>query len=96
MISVAAWYMAEGKALRAVNSNDEATIYYAEEPVIVTGYAHGVKLDAGQYITVSRKETYGVFGDSYFYSTQGSYKRCRKAWMKYSPRMVKRLQAIPN
>lgn len=68
-----------------VLENKEADLYYAEEDMESWGYNYNVELKKGEYIAVSREVKMDVWTDDYFNSTKGSYKRCEKAWEKYSP-----------
>lgn len=77
-----------------VLENPEATLYYAEKDIETCGSNYDIKLKAGEYIAISKDEKTDVWTEWYYNSTKGSYKRCEKAWEKYSPEWMAYWTAI--
>ena len=91
-----------GALTQAINSGNlmkieeswEADLYYAEKDIETYGENYNLKIKAGEYLAVSKDEKMDVWTDYYFNSTKGNYKRCEKAFEKYSPKYTAYLTAI--
>lgn len=80
--------------LLKIKESSEADLYYAEKDIETWGYNYNLSIKAGEYIAVSRECKMDVWTSDYFNSTKGSYKRCEKAWKKYSPKWTTYWEAI--
>ena len=56
----------------------------------------GQDVKKGQWLAIEKAWGYDIFGAITYRSTKGSYKRCDKAFEKYSPKYVKEILEQPR
>ena len=87
MVSTEALFEARNK-LTKVYENNEAVMYYAENAVYTCGHNYNLDLKAGEYIAVSKEVKADVWTVNVQNSTKGNFRRAKKAFEKYSPKMM--------
>lgn len=79
------------KAGTTVFENEEAIMIHLNKRFFDTHTGQEAK--AGEYLAIEKTGKVDVFGADTYRSTKGSFKRCKTAFEKYSPKWMTKIQS---